>query len=165
MIGMLQRKSPTSIEPFKLLMSLFQLESVDRPVSKIEEVFMKMILIAAPENDRILEILSLLNSYSNIDPMGSKNCLLYVFNNKIDFKAVNPKAAEMCLTSLFWMNLVQIKDIDDTSKLENAKTLISLAERKFKQGDDKQCSSSIITLFWSMDLQKHFEWLLIFKQI
>ncbi|ODV85581.1 hypothetical protein CANARDRAFT_7688 [[Candida] arabinofermentans NRRL YB-2248] len=149
LILLLQKASPKTVEPFKLMIELLYLQKSEQ--SKIEEVFMQMIMTIPLNHENFKEVLGLLNKNSVQNPEQSKRCLLYVFNNKLQFdQQGDSEIAEFCLTSLLWMVTVKSSEGSNESKLEEAKSMLELAERKFLTGLSRDCLSCTITLFWSM---------------
>jgi hypothetical protein len=152
MIKLLHVNNDNKIEAFKLQLELLEVQNLNE--EEIEDVIMK-IIIGIPTNfENLKQIRVILNKFSDQKPTTAKNCLFYVFNNKLNFSNKNNELAESYLISLLWMVTAQIKDLETTKKLELVKNILEISDKKFINELSSDTLNCLIIMLWSMGKKK-----------
>ena len=153
LIKFLQMQETEKVESFKLQLELLEYQSLN--VSEIEEIMMKFI-ISLPSNLKILQkIRMLLNSYSSKQPTIAKNCLLYVFTNKLKFSDTEyNEVIENYLISSIWMVTSQLKIESTKEKLNIVENILEIGDKKIVFELTKETKNCLVILLWSMGKKK-----------
>lgn len=141
-------KDKNRIEAFKLQLELINYQKLIP--EEIEDSIMKLI-IGLPSNIEILNsIRIILNEFSNKEGKIAKNCLFYIFNNKLNFNDLKfLEISEQYLISLVWVIVQQIKDIHSSEKLKMVKNVLEIGDKKIIKELSKDTINCLIIMIWS----------------
>lgn len=153
LLKLLQKNEKNRIDAFKLQLELLDYQHL--PNNEIESQIMKIIITFTSNPEILKEVMIILNSYSHKNSTISKNCLLYVFNNKINFSDDSFKEiSESYLISLIWMVTSQLKKEITAEKMKIAKTILEIGDKKLPFELSKDTSSCLIIMLWSVGKKK-----------
>lgn len=149
-VKLLQTNDNHKIEAFKLQLEVLEFQGLTSK-KEIEDSIMKLIITFSDKDTMSMQLLSILNTYSVKEPTIAKNCLLYIFNNKIDFtnKAYMP-TVESYLISLIWMTTSQLKKEIFKEKFRIAQSILEMGDKKVMFDLSDETINSIVVMLWSV---------------
>lgn len=153
LLKLLQLNENEKIEALKL-----QIELVDHQKlvnSEAGDLIMKTVITISSDVEILKQIMMVLNAYSGKRPTTAKNCLFYVFTNKIDFQ--NQKFREIIesyLISLLWIVTSQLKAESSLEKLNVAKNILEVGDRKLTFELSIDSANCLVIMLWSLGKKK-----------
>ncbi|KAG0687733.1 protein transport protein S31 [Pichia californica] len=153
LLKLLQLNETDKLESFKLQIELIEHQNLNN--NEIEDMIMKVVITFPLEIEVLKQVMMILNSYSHRNPTIAKNCLLYVFNNKLDFSNKEfVEIAESYIVSLIWMVTSQLKKEISAEKLKISKTILEISDKKMMFELTNDTTNCIIIMLWSMGKKK-----------
>lgn len=153
LLRLLQNNERNRIDAFKLQLELIDYQ--DFTNNEIESQIMKIIITFKSNVEILKEVLIILNSYSQKNPTIAKNCLLYVFTNKINYSDKSfMEISESYLISLIWMVTSQLKREITSEKINIARSILEIGDKKLPFELSKETSNCLTIMLWSMGKKK-----------
>ncbi|TID14786.1 hypothetical protein CANINC_004457 [Pichia inconspicua] len=136
------------IEALKLELEMIQQRG--KSPKEIDDDLMKFV-ISVPDDANLLKHLRLLfNSFADRYPSTSKNCLMYLFANKINFQHKDFKeVAESYLISMIWIITSKLTNEPTDSLLKYTSLTLEMGDKKIVSELSIETSNSIIVMLFS----------------
>lgn len=149
LLKLLQLNENEKIETLQLQIELIDYQKLAN--NDAEDLIMKTVIKICSKTEILKQVMVVLNAYSSKCPTTAKNCLFYVFTNKIDFE--NPKFREVIesyLISLIWIITSQLKTENSSEKLNVVKTILEVGNRKLRFELSIDSANCLVIMLWSM---------------
>lgn len=152
-LKLLQKNESEQIESFKLQLELLDHQNLEN--KKAEDLIMKAANAFSSDAEILKQVMLVLNAYSHKHPIIAKNCLLYVFTNKVDFQNEDCREIiESYLISLIWMITSQLKTKGALDRLGMAKNILETGDKKVVFRLSVDSSNCLIIMLWSIGKKK-----------